>query len=164
RWLTTSTWAPRMMTELGAVGVAFVSALLPVINIEAYVAAVSATGVGGNLWLLCALVAFGQMAGKLVWFYAGAHAQKVGWIRRKMSTPKRAAQLERWEARVGGHPGIASATVFAAGAAGLPPLAVISVLAGQLRVPLALFLVAGVTGRFVRFLALAHGATLLPVV
>lgn len=152
------------MNELVAVGVAFVSALLPVVNIEAYVAAVSAAGVGGNLWLLCGLVAVGQMAGKLVWFYAGAHALDVGWVRRKMSTPKRAAQLQRWQAWVGGRPGIAAATVFAAGAVSLPPLAVVSVLAGQLRVSLAMFLVAGTTGRFLRFLALAHGVTLLPVV
>lgn len=151
------------MTELVAVGVAFVSALLPVVNIEAYVAAVAAGGVGGNLWSLCALVAFGQMAGKLVWFYAGAHAVDIRWVRRKMSTPKRAAQLQRWQVRVGGRPGIASATVFAAGAVGLPPLAVVSVLAGQLRVPLALFMVAGTIGRFLRFVALAHGVTLLPI-
>lgn len=150
------------MNELVAVGVAFVSALLPVVNIETYVAAVSAGGVGGNLWVLCALVAVAQMAGKLVWFYAGAHAMEVGWVRRKMSTPRRSAQLQRWQVRVGGRPAIASATVFAAGAVGLPPLAVVSVLAGQLRVPLALFLLAGTAGRFMRFAALAHGATLLP--
>ena len=36
------------MNELVAVGVAFVSALLPVVNIEAYVTAVSAGGVAGN--------------------------------------------------------------------------------------------------------------------
>jgi membrane protein YqaA with SNARE-associated domain len=151
------------MNELVAVAVAFVSALLPVINIEAYVAAVAASGVGGNLWLLCTLVAFGQMAGKLVWFYAGAHAGDIRWVRRKMSTPKRAAQLQRWQVRVGGHLGIASATVFAAGAVGLPPLAVVSVLAGQLRVPLTLFMVAGTIGRFLRFVALAQGVTLLPL-
>jgi membrane protein YqaA with SNARE-associated domain len=154
---------PGGVSELVAVGVAFVSALLPVVNIEAYVAAIAAGGVGGNLWLLCALVAFGQMAGKLVWFYAGAHALNVRWVRRKMSSPKRTAQLQRWQVRVGGRPGIASATVFAAGSVGLPPLAVVSVLAGQLRVPLALFLIAGTTGRFLRFALLAHGATLLPV-
>jgi membrane protein YqaA with SNARE-associated domain len=151
------------MNELVAVGVAFVSALMPVVNIEAYVAAVSAGEVGANLWLLCTLVAFGQMAGKLVWFYAGAHAVNVGFVRRKMSKPKRAAQLQRWRARVGGRPVIATATVFAAGAAGLPPLAVVSVLAGQLKMPVGLFLAAGTVGRFVRFLALAHGASLLPV-
>jgi len=150
------------MNELVAVGVAFVSALLPVINIEAYVTAVAAGGVGGNLWVLCTLVALAQMAGKLVWYYAGAHAVDIRWVRHKMSTPKRAAQLERWQTHVGGRPVIVSATVFAAGAVGLPPLAVISVLAGQLRVRLALFLVAGGVGRFLRFVVLAHGATLLP--
>jgi len=151
------------MTELAAVGVAFVSALLPVVNIEAYVAAVSAGAVGENLWLLCALVAVAQMAGKVVWFYAGANALRLGWLRRRMSTPRRAAQLRRWRQRVGGRPSIAAATVFTAAAASLPPLAVVSVLAGQLRVPLALFLAVGTTGRFLRFLTLAHGATLLPV-
>jgi len=152
-----------MMTELVAVAVAFVSALLPVVNIETYVAAVSAGAVSENLWLLCALVAVAQMAGKLVWFYAGAHALKLGWLRRKMSTPKRAAQLQLWQERVGGRPSVASAAVFAAAAASLPPLAVVSVLAGQLRVPVALFLAVGTIGRFLRFLALAHGATLLPL-
>ena len=117
--------------------------------------------VAGNLWLLCALVAAGQMAGKFVWFYGGAHAVNVRWVRRKMSTPKRAAQLQRWRVRVGGRPVIASATVFTAGATGLPPLAVVSVLAGQLRVPIVLFLAAGTTGRYLRFLALTHGATAL---
>jgi membrane protein YqaA with SNARE-associated domain len=151
------------MDELLAVGVAFVSALLPVVNIEAYVTAVCAAGGGGNPWLLCALIAVGQMAGKLVWFYAGSHALDIGWVRRKMSTPKRAAQLERWQERVGGHRGIASVTVFAAGLVSLPPLAVVSVLAGQLRVPLTLFVLTGTAGRFLRFLAIAYGATLLSV-
>src|SRR5262245_23288675 len=104
------------------------------------------------------------MAGKLVWFYAGAHALEVGWLRRRMSTPKRSAQLERWRERVGERPSIASATVFAAAATSLPPLAVVSVLAGQLRVPLALFLVVGTIGRFLRFVTLAQGASLLSLV
>jgi membrane protein YqaA with SNARE-associated domain len=146
---------------LGAVAVAFVSALLPLLNVEAYVGALAAAGAAGNPWLLCAVVAAAQMVGKLVWYVAGARSMRLGWVRRKLDKPRRQRQLAVWRARVSGRPATAAAVVFAAGSVGLPPLAVISVLAGQLRMPLALFMMTGVAGRFVRFAALVHGVGVL---
>jgi membrane protein YqaA with SNARE-associated domain len=146
---------------LTAVMVAFVSALLPMLNVETYVGAVTAADGVGNLWLLCAVVAVGQMVGKLVWYAAGSRSMRAGWVRRKLDKPRRRRQLALWQARVSGRPTTAAAVVFAAGSVGLPPLAVISVLAGQLRMPLALFMVMGLAGRYVRFAALVHGVGLL---
>lgn len=148
---------------LTALAVAFASALLPLLNVEAYVAAVTAGGVAGNLWLLCGVVAVGQMVGKMMWYLAGSRSMQLGWVQRKMAKPRRQRQLAVWQARVSGRPASAAGVVFLAGSVGLPPLAVVSVLAGQLRLPVQLFVLMGLAGRFVRFGALVHGVALLPL-
>lgn len=135
---------------LSTFGVAVASALVPLINIEVYLGAVAAGRVGA-LWPLAVVAAAGQMAGKVVYYYLGRSSLEWGWVRRKTDTPRFQAQLERWRTRVGGRPVVGGLVVFVAASVGIPPLAIVSVIAGSLRVSFPVFLVVGLLGRVIRF-------------
>lgn len=138
---------------LSLFGIAFASALIPVINIEAYLGIRSAFVDMGDLWLLGFVAAAGQMLGKIIWYYIGASSLDWGWVKRRVEQPKQRARLDKWQNRTESHPVLAGALVFVSGFTGFPPFAVVSVLAGQLRMNLALFLVIGLLGRWLRFAA-----------
>jgi membrane protein YqaA with SNARE-associated domain len=142
-------------------GLAFLSALVPVVNIEVILAGRGSLGGMDNIWLLSFAAAFGQMIGKLVWYYLGANALQWGWVRRKMEKPKAQARLELWRARTQQRPVVAGALVLASAASGFPPFAILSVLAGQLRMSLVLFFSLGLVGRWIRFAAVLGGAEYL---
>lgn len=127
------------------------SALLPILNIEAYVAVVAQ--VHPNV-VVSAIAAVGQMVGKIVWYYGGAHADRVPWLQKKMNKPKALASREKWEQRIHGRPVFTTGILFSSAFLGLPPYAVIATLAGVLRVNLVLFVVTGLVGRFLRFLGI----------
>ena len=142
---------------LGVLGVGFVSALVPVVNIETLLSVRAATvGVGG-LWLLAFAAAFGQMAGKLVWYHLGASSLRWGWVRRKLARPKAQERLLRWRSRTRERPVLSGGLVLLSAATGLPPFAIIAVLMGQLRMNLAAFYVLGLAGRWLRFAAVLGG-------
>lgn len=147
------------MTELLALllglAVGAGSALVPVLNAEAYavVAAGSATP-----WLGLALagaLAVGQTCGKLVLFEAGRRGS--GRLPGRLAERWRHARPSRWSGRVSGWLSgrvSGAATVLSAAVTGLPPLAVVSVAAGaagQRRTTFACWCLAG---RVVRFAAL----------
>jgi membrane protein YqaA with SNARE-associated domain len=146
----------RDLIALFLVGVA--SALVPLINIEAYLGVRAAVASVGNIYLLGFVAAFGQMLGKIVWYYLGANSLSWGWVRRKVEKPKNAARLATWQSRTHDRPVFASTLVFVSAFTGLPPFAILSVLAGQLRMSLTLFCVIGLVGRWLRFAAVLGGA------
>ena len=143
---------------LALLGVGFVSALVPLVNIEAYLGLRGSVADVGGLWTLAFAAALGQMAGKVIWYYLGANALSWGWVRRKVETPKAQARLERWRTRTQTRPVVAGLLVFASASSGFPPFAIVAVLAGQLRMSLWLFFVLGLLGRWVRFAAVLGGA------
>jgi membrane protein YqaA with SNARE-associated domain len=143
---------------LGVLGVAFASALVPLINIEAYLGVRGSVGGVGSVWVLGFAAAFGQMIGKVVWYYLGATSLDWGWVRKRMDTPKAVARLERWRIRTHERPVLTGALVFVSAFSGFPPFAVVAVLAGQLRMQLALFFALGLAGRWLRFTAVLGGA------
>jgi membrane protein YqaA with SNARE-associated domain len=138
--------------------VAVASALFPVVNIETYLGVRASVAEVHDIWLLGLVAALGQMVGKLAWYYAGASALRWGWIRRKVEQPRQRARLETWRARTRERPVLCGLLLFVSAAAGLPPFAVLAVLAGQLRLNLAMFLVLGLAGRWLRFVAVLGGA------
>ena len=101
-----------------------------------------------------AAAAVGQTIGKVVLYYAAEWAMRLPWIAKKTSTPKFTASYERWQTRIAEHPGQTAAILFASASLGFPPLLVIAVLAGQLRVNIWLFVSTCVIGRFLRFLVI----------
>jgi len=143
---------------LGLFGVSFASALIPLINIEAYLIGLGAFTAGEAIWTLSLVGGIGQMAGKLVWYYLGANALRWSWVRQKVEKPKAQAKLELWRTRTHDRPWVASALLFVSAVSGFPPFAIVAVLAGQLRMSVVLFLVMGVAGRTLRFAAFLGGA------
>jgi membrane protein YqaA with SNARE-associated domain len=142
---------------LGVLVLGFASALFPLINIEAILGVRAAVADVDGIWTLALVAAVGQMVGKIIWYYLGASALQWGWIRRKVEQPKNAARLEVWRARTHDRPVAAGVLVFVSAATGLPPFAILAVLAGQLRMSLTLFCVIGLVGRWLRFVAVLGG-------
>ena len=105
-----------------------------------------------SVWLLGFAAAFGQMVGKVVWYYLGANSLHWGWVAQGIETPKAQARLETV---ADPHPRAAGARparlVFASAFSGFPPFAIVAVLAGQLRMSLPSFFVLGLVGRWLRF-------------
>jgi membrane protein YqaA with SNARE-associated domain len=133
-----------LLAVLGALGAGVASALLPLVNAEAY-AVVAATRT--HAWLAVALVlalAAGQTTGKLVLFES---ARRGG--------TRFAAKLRqsRWAGRVTGPP-----VVLVSAAIGLPPLAIVSLASGAAGQPRWLFALLCLLGRTARF-----GVIVLPI-
>ncbi|MET0840014.1 MAG: VTT domain-containing protein [Marmoricola sp.] len=147
-----------MKLVLTTLVVSFASAVLPFVNIEAYLAAVGAAADGATLWVIAGAAAIGQTTGKVLLYYAADWTMNLPWTKRKMSTPKWEASYLRWQERINTHPGQTAAILFASASLGFPPLYVIAVLAGQLRVNIWLFVTTCLVGRFLRFLALVGAA------
>lgn len=143
---------------LGLLGVAFASALLPFVNIEAYLGVRGSVAGVSSIWLLGLVAALGQMLGKLVWYYLGANALSWGWVRRKVEKPKAQQRLARWRERTHDRPAVAGLLVFVSALSGFPPFAILSVLAGQLRMMVSAFFVLGLVGRWLRFAGVLGGA------
>jgi membrane protein YqaA with SNARE-associated domain len=131
--------------------VCIASALLPVINAEAYLGGISVLSNHQSLSLVAATAAFGQTVGKTGFFLLGRKSLAWPWFVRRTSSPKWQQRLARWQQRTRDNSWLAAALLALSAVVGLPPLAVLSVLAGQLKVPLSLFVVVCFAGRTLRF-------------
>jgi membrane protein YqaA with SNARE-associated domain len=149
----------RELLALLLLGIA--SAVVPIINIEAYLSVRAAVASVDAVWVMSLVAAVGQMIGKIAWYYLGASSLRWEWVRRRADKPKNAARLETWRARTHERPVFTGAVVFVSAFTGFPPFAVLSVLAGQLRMSLTLFLTLGLAGRWLRFAAVLGGAAWL---
>ena len=138
--------------------VSFASALVPLVNVEAYLGVRASIGGLDSVWALGLVAALGQMLGKLVWFYLGANALSWGWIRRRVETPRAQARLATWQARTEQRPVLSGGLVLLSAFSGFPPFAIVAVLAGQLRLHVGSFFVLGLLGRWLRFVAVLGGA------
>lgn len=126
---------------------AILSSVVPVFNIEIYLAAI-ATQVDAEHAIPLAIAAgLGQAIGKVVWYVAVARSMQTPWMLRRLKKPKRQEQLKRWEARIAGRPWIAGGVTFLSGLIGIPPLLVMGVAAGVVRMNLWLFSIMIVLGR-----------------
>lgn len=159
---------------LTLLAVAFVSALVPVVNLEIYLGGVVLLGQPRSAWELVAMAgiaAAGQLAGK-AFFYLGGRGVLTatrwhrvaptgvpdgsGSARRTRVAARKtriAARLSRWEERVRKRPRLSAVLVGTSACLGVPPFALVSVVAGTLRVGLPVFLLAGLAGRWARFAA-----------
>ncbi|MEL4503608.1 hypothetical protein AAEX63_01590 [Luteococcus sp. H138] len=141
-----------MTTLLLLLGVSFVSAFVPVVNLEAYLVGQSALAPGGVL--ASALVAaLGQMLGKAIWYELGANIARIPWLAAKVQSPKWQVRHDELEAQLQGRPWFTAGTLLLSAAVGFPPFAIMSVLAGDLKVPRPVFWATGYAGRFIRFWA-----------
>ncbi|MPV36602.1 YqaA family protein [Georgenia subflava] len=138
------------------------SAVAVVLPAEVYVVGVAlATDVAPG-WLALA-AALGQVAGKMLYYLVGRGVLDVARLRRRGTAGGRWAQrmttVERWcEEHVWGPSAVTLVSAFA----GLPPYAIVSVLAGSVRMRWWLFALLSVLGRFARFWAILQVPHLLP--
>jgi membrane protein YqaA with SNARE-associated domain len=137
------------------------SALLPILNVEAYLAAVALKAHHLSDWQLAAVGGAGQSVGKIFWYVAGKESLRIRRIRQKMETEKWQVAYVRWHERIVGRPVFAGAISFTSAVTGFPPLAVIAVLAGTLRMNFPLFLITVFAGRTIRFWLVLAGVSML---
>lgn len=144
------------MLAVGSFFFAVASALLPFLNVEFYL-----IGIADRVpHLLFAVIAgVGQTVGKVIWFYAGQNATRIKRVQRTMESEKWQASYQKWHGRIVGRPVMAGLICFASAFSGFPPLAVVAVLVGALRMNLAVFIVTVAVGRTLRFwVCLASGS------
>jgi len=141
------------------------SALLPVVlNAEAYVVAMGALVPHPELVFMILTLGAGTVIGKaLVFELVRRGSSKVKRsVDRREPTNRLTITLRRWGDRMialQSHPYLGSATVLISSLTGVPPLAVVTIIAGASRQPLWLFLVMVAVGRTSQLLAigfLAH--------
>lgn len=142
-------------------GFGVLSSSIPVFNMEAFLALVYSQTEQHGAFELALVGSVGQNLGKLVWYYASLGAIDLRFVRRRASSPKRQAQLERWRGQVEGRPVRSGLLNFVSAAIGFPPFFVMAVLAGMLRMNVVVFVVTGIAGRTLFFLALLLGVGLV---
>lgn len=152
-------------------GVAFGSAIVPVLSIEVFVIGL-ATSEERIPWLVIgAVVAVGQVAGKLLYYLAARGSIRLpSVLHNRLHRPRAASpRRERWRQRTKRvrmwlealrerchrHPHWMTCTYGVSSVIGLPPFMATTVLAGLVRMRMSMFVVAGLLGRFVRFSVLA---------
>lgn len=147
-----------MIVVLTTFGVSVASALFPVINIEAYLVGLSASGAGDHRSVLLGVVAgLGQSVGKVGWYEASRRGFESAWMQRKLSGPKISAALERWRGRMQGRPWYGGLVVLVSAIVGVPPLLAIAAVAGILELPRWMFFPTVFVGRALRFWLILAG-------
>ena len=132
------------LTILGTLAVCALSAVIPVLNAELYLLGASALLPRSLAIPLVVAGSVGQMAGKVVMYYAGRGA---------LHLPN--ARLQRAvatvHARYANRAALDGPVLFSSASLGIPPFYIVSVAAGVLRIPVWRFLVVGLCGRLLRF-------------
>jgi membrane protein YqaA with SNARE-associated domain len=157
-----------------AAGVAFGSALVPLINIEIFVLALVARQPSLPWLALAAVVAFAQISGKLFYYLAARgtlhlpafmHRKPKALTARRERWHQRTKRMRAWVDRLTEkchrHPHWMTGTYGVSAVVGLPPFMATTVLAGLAQMPMTTFLAAGLAGRFIRFSLLAASPALL---
>jgi membrane protein YqaA with SNARE-associated domain len=147
-----------------ALGVAFGSALLPLISIEIFLVGLAVQQPHIPWLCLGATVAVGQVAGKLLYYYAAKGTLRLPRFMHRaprVETPRRIRWQQRTKRFRGWveflrekchrHPRWMVGTYGLSSVIGLPPFMATSVLAGMVRMKLTAFVGAGLLGRFIRF-------------
>lgn len=149
------------MLLLTIFAVSLVSGLVPFVSIEVYLggvaAATDAARSPGLLVGLALAAGVGQTLAKVAWYLVAARSMESPRLQRKLAKERWRRAVERWHERVTGRPVLTTAVLLASAFVGFPPLMIIAVVAGSLRVPLAVYVPAVLLGRTVRFWLLLTG-------
>jgi membrane protein YqaA with SNARE-associated domain len=145
-------------------GVAFGSAMVPLISIEIFVIGLVTQQPGISWWWIGLVVAVGQVLGKMFYFLAARGSLHLpAFLKRpekpdKPLSPRRVkwkARLEWVRVRCHRHPHWMFGTHAVSSVVGLPPFMFTTVLAGLAGMSSWLFISTGMIGRFARFSVLA---------
>ncbi|TCO56723.1 hypothetical protein [Actinocrispum wychmicini] len=157
-----------------AAGVAFGSALVPLISVEIFVLALVTREPALPCLAIGAVVAAAQIGGKFIYYLAARgsfHLPKFMHRKPKPPTPRRErwhertkrfrAWVERLTEKCHQHPHWMAGTYGVSSVVGLPPFMATTILAGLARMSVAMFLSVGFVGRFIRFSLLAASPAIL---
>jgi membrane protein YqaA with SNARE-associated domain len=129
----------------GTLVVCFLSGLLPFVNAEVWLVAVTLTIASpSRLPIIVVLAAAGQVGAKVLLYYGAKGAIRV-------PTGRFRAKVERARDRVASWKKRPHAVLWSAATLGLPPFYVVSLLAGALEYRLRALLSIGMAGRTIRF-------------
>jgi membrane protein YqaA with SNARE-associated domain len=160
-----SPWA-EFLALLTSMGFGVVSAVVPVVNAEAYVITSQVAALAGAVPIAVG-VGIGQMVGKLLLFLSVRRGREFAIFRRRRSEgPRRPAgpmrtRLRAFSARLlelVGQPRWGLPIVLLAAVVGVPPLYAVALLAGATRMPVLGFALTVLVGRVARFLLVATGS------
>lgn len=136
------------------------SALLPLVNAEAYAVIAAAGATTGTMAVVVIALSVGQTIGKMVLFETARRGKR--WLPRRRPprsdrAQRRAARATLWTERVAGwlrSDRTGAPVVLAAAAVGIPPLAIVSVVAGAAGQRRRVFVPLCLVGRLARFTVL----------
>jgi membrane protein YqaA with SNARE-associated domain len=149
-------WIATASFYLSCYGLAVASALLPWLNAEVLVLGLAAmTASPGSLAAVAVLATAGQVTGKSVMYWLARRASFAG-------SARLTARAEAWRLRIGKRPPHPFAWTLLSATVGVPPLYVVTLLAGLARFSFGRFLLAASLGRLVHFGALVLTAGLAP--
>ncbi|GAB4538265.1 MAG: hypothetical protein Tsb0014_27780 [Pleurocapsa sp.] len=124
------------------------SALIPFLNLEFYLAAVSA--IAPDSWrfltIILFIATFGHMIAKGILYCTGRGALKLSWKKKKFGTQ----QIKELQLKMEKMGSKTSAFLFFSGVTGLPPFYLVAILAGTLKINFWNFFVFGFVGRLIR--------------
>ena len=157
----------------GGFGVGIGSALFPLLNVEAFVLVIAGTNPQRWWWWVVG-AAMGEMVGKITIFLASRHGAR--WVLRRSTALSRSGRISQWWSRQWLAPRVwiaqtnstllasldrpiaGSAVTALSATAGIPPLALLTIVAGTRRTSLPLFAGIVLIGRGARFALLAWSA------
>ena len=145
----------RLLLATFAMGV--LSAIVPLINMEAYIAGIAALLGNINIWLVALVAGFGQAIGKIPWYEVSRRSMDWSYIRKKMEQPDWRRRYDKVKATTDNRPWVGIALLFASSLIAIPPLAITAVLAGQLEFNRLAFYATITIGRTLQFAALLGG-------
>ena len=124
------------------------SALIPFLNLEFYLAAVSAIAPNSLkfLTIILFIATFGHMIAKGLLYATGRGMLKLSWNNHKFGTQ----QIKELQLKMEKMEGKTSAFLFFSGVTGLPPFYLVSILAGTLKLNFWNFFAFGFAGRLIR--------------
>lgn len=132
---------------MGLLGASVVSSLVPVVNAEALLLAAVFAAPALTLPIV-AIVAGGQVVGKIVLYRGGSGLHRLG-------KPRAEGRIQRLTERLGARPGALRITLLVSAVVGLPPLYAMAVVCGAARLPMRQFVGLCLVGRLARFYSLA---------
>jgi len=132
-------------------GISIASALIPIINIELILGGLATQVDGGSSLGLALAAGTGQTIGKVIWWFAAEKSMDSRWVQKKLEKPKWREGYETWSKRIHERPWYAALIIFVSSAGGVPPLLVLAIVAGSLRMPLWAFVPTVWLGRVLRF-------------
>lgn len=146
-----------MKLLLATFGVGVVSAVFPLVNMEAFITGVAVAVGDPNIWLVALFGGVGQSVGKVPWYEASRQSMDWGYIRKKMAKPTWKRRYDKVRSVIEERPWSGVVLLFSSALVAVPPLAVTTILAGQLRFNRPLFHLTIVVGRTLQFTALLGG-------